>query len=253
MDRVYNEDCISGMKAHVRSDSIDLVIADPPFAIRADSNRIEALYNRNSELVIDDYIEVAQEAYAQFSKDWINQVERVLRPSGSGYIISGYTNLKDIMIALDESNLQLINHIIWKFNFGVWTVNKYVSSHYHILFFKKDGKGAKKPYTFNTFSRFGRHSLNENGGKANYSDREDVWNIKRDYHPNEMKTKNRLPVELVGKMVDYSSNKGDKILDPFCGSFTTWKVTKGCGRKFVGFEKSAEVFKFGIKHVESVA
>lgn len=249
MNIVYNEDCISGMKAHVKTNSINLIISDPPFALEANTNKIEALYNRNKEMVIDDYVEIPKEEYPKFTEQWINQIERVLKPGGSAYVFSGYTNLKYILISLDNSGLKFVNHIIWKYNFGVYTKNKFVSSHYHILYYTKPGGKV----TFNTFSRFDKDSLNENGGKANYSDREDVWVINREYHPNEMRTKNRLPVELVGKMIDYSSNKGDKILDPFCGSFTTWKVTKASGRKFVGFEISKKVFDFGIEQVISVA
>jgi len=247
MDKFYNEDCITGMKAHVKSNTVDLIISDPPFGI--DGHKIENLYNRDSSKVIGDYVEVSKEEYLSFSKDWLKQAERVLKPGGSIYIFSGYTNLKDILIALDETNLKFVNHIIWRYNFGIYTKRKYVSSHYHILYYYKTGGNR----TFNTYSRFNANQLTKKGNKANYKDREDVWNINKEYHTNKLKTKNKLPEKLIQKIIDYSSNKGDIILDCFLGSFTTIKVARASKRKFVGFEISEEVFEFGVQSVISVA
>ncbi len=249
INKIYNQDCIVGMEEYVKTDSIDLVIADSPFALEANTNKIESLYNRDSSKVISAYVEIPEKEYMKFSIDWIQQVNRVLRPGGSAYIISGYTNLRQILIALNETNLQIINHLIWKYNFGIYTKTKYVSSHYHILYCVKPPISKK---TFNTYSRFDKDSLMENGNKANYSDREDVWMINRDYYPNEMKTKNRLPVELIGKVVDYSSNKGDTILDPFLGSATTTIIAYASERNFIGFEISEEVFNFAKERLEDL-
>ena len=117
-----------------------------------------------------------------------------------GYIVSGYTNLFSILKALRETRLEELNHIIWKYNFGVYTKTKYVSSHYHILFYKKPGK----PHTFNTYVRYGALENSENGGRLNYLDREDVWIINREYKPGQTKNKNELPIALLSKMILYS-------------------------------------------------
>ena len=56
------------------------------------------------------------------------------------YIFSGWNNLKDILIAIDDVGLTVVNHIIWKYQFGVVTKNKFVISHYHCLFVCKNPK-----------------------------------------------------------------------------------------------------------------
>lgn len=189
--------------------------------------------------MIDGYVEVPKEDYASFSQKWINEAARVLKPGGSAYIFSGYTNLLHILQSLHQSGLKEINHIIWKYNFGVFTKKKYVSSHYHILYWAKP---PLKDRVFNRFSRFGSKERSGDGGSLQYQDLEDVWVINREYMPGRRKNKNQLPSQLLIKMIQYSSNIGDVICDFFLGSFSTAKVARGMGRSIVGFELNTEAF-----------
>lgn len=244
--RFYNEDCISGARKHLPDNSVDLIICDPPYGIGGDT--LHKHYNRDEKFVLGGYIEVPSAEYPEFSNQWIQEAERVLKPGGSIYVISGYTNLIHILNALHNTQLKEINHIIWRYNFGVYTRTKYISSHYHILFYKK---GDAK-HTFNTFSRFADSEKSEFGGSANYRDREDVWIINREYKPGAVKNKNELPTELLVKMIQYSSNEGDVVCDFFLGSFSTAKVAKGLNRRAVGFEMSKTAYDYQIKVIDSM-
>jgi site-specific DNA-methyltransferase (adenine-specific) len=235
INKIFNEDCIIGSKKYLPNNSIDLIITDPPYGI--DGDKLDKHYNRNENNVLDGYIEVSKEEYPEFSKQWIKEAERVLKPGGCLYLISGYSNLRHILNALSETNLIEINHIIWKYNFGVYTKLKYVSSHYHILYYQKKGKK-----TFNTYCRYSDSS-------ECYRDREDVWIINREYHREEIKNKNQLPKELLKKMILYSSNEGDIICDFFLGSFSTIKVAKELNRKYCGFEKNKIAFDYFIDKI----
>jgi len=242
----YNEDCIEGCKRHVPDNSVDLIITDPPYGIQGDT--LHQHYNRKEGFVLDGYIEVPAEEYADFSTAWIAQAARILKPGGSIYIVSGYTNLAHILNALRTTSLKEINHIIWKYNFGVHTRRKYVSSHYHILYYVKPGGRA----TFNTYCRFGADEKDDKGS-LNYRDREDVWIIKREYKPGQRKNKNELPTKLLTKLIQYSSNEGDLVCDLFLGSFSTAKVAIGLNRRAMGFEKSKIAFDYQIGEVRKVA
>ena len=134
----YNQDCVQGAKEHLEDNSVDLIITDPPFAIEGD--KLHKHYNRKESFVIDGYVEIPKDEYADFSKLWITEAERVLRPGGALAVVSGYSNLIDILNALKGTTLEEINHIIWKYNFGVSTRSKFVSSHYHILYYSKPGR-----------------------------------------------------------------------------------------------------------------
>jgi site-specific DNA-methyltransferase (adenine-specific) len=242
----YNQDCIAGCKEHFDSDSVDLIITDPPYGINGD--RLHRHYNRKEDFVLDGYVEIPAGEYEEFSRNWIQQAERILKPGGCIYIVSGYTNLFSVLKALRETQLEELNHIIWKYNFGVYTRIKYVSSHYHILFYKKPGE----PHTFNTYARYGALEKAEDGGRLNYQDREDVWVINREYKPGQVKNKNELPTALLTKMIRYSSNEGDLLCDLFLGSFSAAKVAIGLNRFATGFEISQQAYDYQIKEIEKV-
>ena len=243
---LYNENCIEGARKLINDGTVDLIITDPPYGINADT--FEKHYNRKECNVIDGYVEIPEEKYEEFSENWIGEAERVLRPGGSIYIISGYTNLYYVLAALRNTSLKMINHIIWKYNFGVHTTKKYVSSHYHILYLVKPGGKV----TFNTFCRYGENERDDTGGSLNYRDREDVWVINKEYKPNQKKNRNELPTNLLIKMMQYSSNEGDLVCDLFLGGFSTARVAIGLRRKVTGFEISENIFRNGIAVLENV-
>ena len=236
VNTIINADCIVGMKS-INNKIIDLIVTDPPFAIDFKAKR--ANYNRTPENVLEGYHEIKQKDYLPFSRNWINEAYRVLKDSGSMFVFSGWSNLKDILIALDEVDFKLVNHIIWKYQFGVVTTNKYVSSHYHCLYVCKDDKKRK----FYPNSRF-------KSGNTRYKDMEDVWTINREYWRNEKKTPTKLPSEIIKKILQYASKPDDMVLDPFLGSGQVAVVSKEMGRRYMGFEMIKEYYNFAKKRID---
>ena len=239
---VKNIDCVTGMK-ELATGSIDMVFTDPPYGI--DGDNLDVHYNRDESHVVPGYCEVSLDTYAEFSLDWITECARVLRPGGSMYIVSGYTNLHHILNALHTTDLTEINHIIAEYTFGVSATKKFISSHYHVLFWAKPDKGKQKR-TFNNACRF-------SDNKDSYHDRLSVQQLPRDYKPGQIKNKNQLSETFIEKFILYSSNRGDTILDPFGGGLTTARSSLRYGRKFVGYElnKNAyDAFVPGLANVE---
>jgi len=230
--KVYNQSCIEGMRNHVEDGSVDLIFTDPPYGI--DGDKLDAHYHRDESNVVPGYVEVPLETYNQFSKDWIAECARCLRPGGSIYIVSGYTNLHHVLNALHATDLQEVNHIIAKYSFGVSTKKKWVSSHYHVLFWQKPDKG-KQTRTFNT-------NVYYTDQKDSYHDRLTVQDMPRAHNPGETKNKNQLNETFIEKFILYSSNRGDTVMDPFCGGFTTPRTALRYGRNFVGFEMNKNAY-----------
>ncbi|MCQ6961892.1 DNA-methyltransferase [Methanolobus chelungpuianus] len=245
-DTYYNMDCIAGAKAHIPDGVVDLVITDPPFAIEGD--QLHRLYNRKEEHVVEGYVEVSRENYRDFSFRWMEQAKRVLKDTGCMYIVSGWTNLLDILLAIEHNGLEVINHIIWKYSFGVSTKNKFVTSHYHILYCKKSGCDVK----FNPYCRFGAAEKDQEGSSMLYCDLEDVWVIGREYKKGRIRNKNELPVELLKKMILYSSEEGDLVCDFFLGSFSSAKVARSLGRYSTGFEINESAYLQQVGHISNI-
>jgi len=230
--KVYNQSCIEGMREHVLDGSVDLIFTDPPYGI--DGDKLDAHYHRDESNVVPGYVEVPLETYGEFSQDWIAECARVLRPGGSMYIVSGYTNLHHVLNALHATDLQEINHIIAKYSFGVSTKNKFVSSHYHILFWQKPDKGNQKR-TFNSNWKY-------TDQKDSYHDRLSVQHMPRHYKPGQIKNKNELSEDFIQKFIMYSSNRGDTVLDCFGGGLTTGRTALKYGRNFIGFELNVHAY-----------
>lgn len=227
---LYNEGCVEGAKKHIEDESIGLGIHDPPFGISEKS--FDKHYNRKESNVVEGYVE-APEDYYKFSLEWIEQASRILEPSGSMYIISGWSNADIIGSAIRKLKFHVRNKIIWNFNFGVYTKKKYVTSHYEIFHVVKN-KNVQP--VFNTFCRYGMQEKDGEGKSVLYNDLSSVWQINKEYHTEQEKNQNKLPEELIKKMILYSSNKGDRVCDFFLGNFTTAISCKKTGRIPVGFE-----------------
>src|SRR4030042_413725 len=149
--------------------------------------------------------------------------------------------------AAHELGLNLINHIIWKYNFGVYTKRKYVTSHYHVLYY-----GKSKNVTFNLNCRFGSQERDVDEGSFLYHDLEDVFVINKDYLPGEIKNQNKLPEELIRKLILYSSNPGDMVCDFFMGNFTTAYVALRMGRHVCGYEINQESYNYHIEKLTGI-
>jgi site-specific DNA-methyltransferase (adenine-specific) len=242
--KIYNEDCVEGAKK-IKDQSVDLIICDPPFGINETS--FHKHYARNEANIIDGYIE-APEDYQEFSNRWIAEAKRILKPTGTLYIISGWSKLREILNSCHYNNMNIINHCIWKFNFGVNTTKKWVTSHYHVLMI-----GDPKKITFNTFCRFGQKEKDENDKSLLYKDMEDVFVINKEFQQGEMKNKNKLPDELIKKLLLYSSKEGDVVCDFFMGNFTTAYCSLKFGRNCIGFEMNKNSYDHHVNKLKNVA
>ena len=241
-DAIYNEDCVKGMQS-LPDECVDLVVTDPPFAIDFKAKR--GNYNRTSSRVLEGYNEISPDEYLAFSRSWLAEVHRLLKDHGSAFVFSGWNNLKDILIALDELHFVVINHLIWKYQFGVVTKRKFVTSHYHCLFVAKNDANR----LFFPDCRFTREDRTDDGGSARYRDMEDVWSINREYWKNDIKTPTKLPFELIRKIIEYTTIEGHLVLDPFLGSGQVAVVAQTLDRRYLGYELVSEYFEFAQKRL----
>jgi site-specific DNA-methyltransferase (adenine-specific) len=229
IDCIYQGDSLDLMKK-IPPGVIDLIVTDPPFAIDFHAKKLN--YNRTGENVMGGYVEIPAEDYATFMHSWLIEAYRILSGSGSLYVFSGWNRLQDVLSGLEKAGFHTINHIIWKYQFGVFTRKKFVTSHYHILFAVKN----RRNYTFNKIEHYP----------------EDVWIINREYWKGKRKTPTKLPHDLVKKILLYSSNQDDLVFDPFLGSGTVAVVSKALGRHFLGFEMVEEYYRFASDRISEM-
>ncbi len=189
----------------------DLIFVDPPFGIGFNANM--HTYNRTPDAL--SYIEVAKDDYPSFIRDLVRWCYDNLKKDGSVWLLSGWNNLVHVLNAIEEQHFRLINHCIWRYQFGVFTKRRFTTSHYHLLLLAKSNN-----YTFNKPEHYA----------------EDVWYIKRRYRRGEKTAGNELPDELVARCITTSSNEGDLVVDPCLGSGSTMKICRILNRRCIGIE-----------------
>lgn len=241
VNQIYNMDCLAGLD-QIEKESVDLLLTDPPFGINF--HKVGSQYNRKQKDLGKIYYEIPEADYYDFTLSWLSKCKAVMKPTASGFIFSGWNNLGDILNAISKLDFRVINHIIWKFQFGVFTKKRYVTSHYHILYFTNLKEKNDKLRTFNRISDY-----STSPGKLYF---EDVWRIKRDYQKGGDKTPTRLPLAVTDKCIRMASNGGDLILEPFLGSGSVVLSAMKYNRNYIGFEISEEIFRVAEKRKKAL-
>jgi len=228
MNQALCGDCVEILRA-AKEPFPDLIFADPPF-------NIGYKYDKYHD-------EKASEKYLAWTRDWIGTCVGVLKPHGSFYIAIGDEYAANIKLIADDCGLVMRNWIIWHYTFGQQLRSKFARSHTHILYFVKDAKNL-------TFNDDMVRVISDRQKK--YSDKranpagkmpDDVW----DEYPRICGTFRertgfpcQMPESLLARIIRVSSNEGDWVLDPFCGSGTTAVVAHKLNRTFTTLDISEE-------------
>ena len=213
-------DCLKLFKG-IDDNSVDLIIADPPYNLGKD-------YGNNHDLKgFDEYID--------FTKSWLSESHRVLKPNGTIYVFMGVRFISYLYGILDRDLQMFFNSwIVWHYTQGIGKTKGFSPRHDDVLMFTK----SEKKFTFNLDDvkipqKFYRARNNMRGANPG-----DVWTYSHVHYsnPNRQPHPTQKPEGLIERMVLASSNEGDFVLDPFSGSGTTLRVCQQLKRNGIGFE-----------------
>jgi modification methylase len=226
-------DCIEAMRA-LPAGSVDLVFADPPYNLqlkgelhRPDNSRVDA---------VDDAWDrfTGFEAYDAFTRAWLAEARRVLKPTGALWVIGSYHNIFRVGAAVQDAGFWILNDVVWrKANPMPNFRGKRLTNAHETLIWASRSEGAR--YTFNYEAL---KALNE--GIQMRSD----WVIPlctggerlRDAS-GEKAHPTQKPEALLYRVLVGTTDPGDVVLDPFFGTGTTGAVAKALGRDFIGIEQ----------------
>lgn len=228
--------------------SVDLVFADPPYNLQLSKE----LYRPNLTKVdaVDDRWDKFSdfEQYDDFTRQWLSATQRVLKDTGTIWVIGTYHNIYRVGSIMQDLGFWILNDILWLKNNPMPNFRgvRFTNAHETMIWAQKK-KGAR--YTFNHKSMkalnddlqmrsdwtiplvTGKQRIRANGSKAHSTQK---------------------PEALLYRVIMASSSPGDVVLDPFFGSGTTGAVAKQLGRKWIGIERDKKYIKVAQKRIDAV-
>ena len=247
-DKIVLGDCIEVLN-QMPEESVDLIFADPPYNLQLAG---ELLRPNNSKVmgVDNDWDQFNSfKDYDEFSRKWLKACQRVLKQTGSLWVIGSYHNIFRIGSVLQDLGFWILNDIIWRKTNPMpnFRGRRFTNAHETLIWCGKNS--STKGYTFNYDSM---KSLNE--GLQMRSD----WllplctgaeRLKRNGHKAHPTQK---PESLISRVILSTSKPGDLIVDPFSGSGTTAAVAKRFSRQFIGIEQSKEYVEISRQRLQAV-
>ena len=232
LDTIIVGDCIEELKLLPEA-SIDLVFADPPYNLQL-NNELYRPDNSRVDAVDDDWDKFGSfAAYDAFTRDWLSACRRVLKPSGSLWVIGSYHNIFRVGNILQDLGFWVLNDVVWRKTNPMpnFRGRRFTNAHETLVWVSM---GPKARYTFNYEAM---KALNDE-----LQMRSD-WLFPICSGPERLKADGRKmhptqkPEALLHRIILAASNRGDVVLDPFVGSGTTAAVAKRLGRSFIGIER----------------
>ncbi len=270
---VILNDCLDAMKK-MQSSTIDMVYLDPPFF----TNRHHSAINRDrtQKYSFSDVWNGLSE-YAEFMEDRLRQIHRLLKDTGSIFVHCDKSSNFLLRGLLNDvfGEDQFRSEIIWTYRRWSNSAKGLMPAHQTIFFYSKTGQFKFNriycPYSETTnvdqilqlrardefgISSYATNEDGENvyGGIKKGVPLSDVWEVpflnpkakERTGYPTQK------PVLLLERVVEISTEPGDLVLDPFCGSGTTLVAAKILGRRSIGMDCSEEAVNLAQRRLVSL-
>lgn len=218
----------------IDDESIDLIIADPPYNLGKN-------YGNNHDLKgFDEYL--------AFSRNWLTEAKRILRKTGTIYVFMGVRFISYLYDILDrELKLHFNSWVCWHYTQGMGKKKGFSPRHDDILVFNKTPGFVFNLDDVRVPQKYYRSRNNMRGANPG-----DVWKFSHVHYCNENRQNHptQKPEGLIERMVLASSNEGNLVLDPFSGSGTTLRVCQQLGRNCTGIELNPEYVEMTKERLE---
>ncbi len=228
----------------IKSNSIDLIFADPPYNIGKDFGNNKDTWESKT-------------AYIEWCKKWLDECYRVLKEDGTFYFMTATQHMPYLDVYVSEK-YNVVSRIIWSYDSsGVQSKKNFGSLYEPILM---TTKSPNSQYTFNYNDILVEAKTGAKRKLIDYRKSPpqpyntkkvpgNVWNFNRvrflmDEYENHPTQK---PEELLERIILASTNLGDIVLDPFSGSFTTSCVAVKNNRNAIGIDLNKDYYKIGLR------
>ena len=235
LDQILRGDCVEAMRG-LPDACIDMIFADPPYNLqlggdlsRPDGSHVDAVTN-----AWDRFDSFA--TYDAFTRAWLAEARRILKPNGSLWVIGSYHNIFRVGTSLQDAGFWILNDIVWRKANPMpnFKGTRFTNAHETLIW---ASMGEKARYTFNY-----RTMKTLNDELQMRSD----WVLPICGGPERIKRHGvkahptQKPEALLYRVMLATTNRGDVVLDPFFGTGTTGAVAKRLGRHWIGCEREED-------------
>jgi len=245
LGKILDGDCIAAMRS-LPDDCVDMIFADPPYNLqlggdlsRPDGSHVDAVTDHWDKF--DSFA-----TYDRFTSEWLIEARRVLKPTGSLWVIGSYHNIFRVGAILQDTGFWILNDIVWRKANPMpnFKGTRFTNAHETLIW---ASMGEKAKYTFNYTAM---KTLNDElqmrsdwvlpicGGPERL--RKDGHKV----HPTQK------PEALLYRVMLATTKKGDVVLDPFFGTGTTGAVAKRLGREWIGCERESAYREAALERIE---
>ncbi len=245
LGQILSGDCIEAMRS-LPDNSIDCVFADPPYNLqlggdlnRPDGSEVDAVTDHWDQF--DSF-----KAYDDFTRAWLIEARRVLKPDGALWVIGSYHNIFRVGAILQDIGFWILNDVVWRKSNPMpnFKGTRFTNAH-ETMIWASQGEKARYHFNYRAMKTLndelqmrsdwvlpicsGGERLKEDGKKA---------------HPTQK------PEALLYRVLLATTEKGDVVLDPFFGTGTTGAVAKRLGRDWIGCEREDFYRGVAMKRIE---
>ena len=245
LGRILPGDCVAAMR-ELPDASVDLVFADPPYNLQlgGDLNRPDGSHVDAVNDAWDHFDSFA--LYDDFTRAWLTEARRVLKPDGALWVIGSYHNIYRVGALMQDMGFWLLNDIVWRKTNPMpnFRGTRFTNAH-ETLLWASMGEKAKYHFNYRAMKTLndelqmrsdwvlpicsgGERLKGEDGHKA---------------HPTQK------PESLLYRVLLATTESGDVVLDPFFGTGTTGAVAKRLGREWIGCEQEAAYRKVATERI----
>ena len=249
IDTIVKGDCIAAMSA-MPAKSVDVIFADPPYNLqlgggltRPDQSRVDACDDHWDRF--DDF-----KAYDAFTRAWLLAARRLLKPTGTIWVIGSYHNIFRVGSSMQDLGFWVLNDVVWRKANPMpnFRGTRFTNAHETLIWASRDEKA--RGYTFNYDAM-----KMANDGTQMRSD----WVFPICSGNERLKDASgaklhstQKPEALLHRVVTASTKPGDVILDPFFGTGTTGAVARKLGRHFIGIERERDYIDAARARIDAI-
>jgi modification methylase len=245
LDTIIHDDCVAAMRG-LPDACIDMIFADPPYNLQLGGDLFRPEGGRVA--AVDDAWDKFETfaAYDAFTRAWLEEARRILKPDGALWVIGTYHNIHRVGAALQDLGYWILNDIIWRKSNPMpnFRGTRFTNAHETLIW---ASRSEDSRYTFNYRAM---KALNDE-----LQMRSD-WVIPICAGPERVKADGakahptQKPESLLYRVLLACTKPGDVVLDPFFGTGTTGAVARRLGRKWIGIERESRYIEIARERID---